>query len=168
MMISRSGLPASLAIALVAAPALADECRQAQAIYGDADGGYELRFEPVGSESAATSNHFKISVESSGLLLDGVVLWSGEPERSNGIVMHNCPTGDVTGEELRACTVWEGVIYAADKAGGIGLLQAEDAPAAEQILLPGFGPALRESSAWGKGKASVDSSDVFKFKGCAA
>ena len=27
------------------------------------DGAYELRFEPVGSASAATSNHFKIKVD---------------------------------------------------------------------------------------------------------
>ncbi|HXV29876.1 MAG TPA: hypothetical protein VD840_06060 [Sinorhizobium sp.] len=159
---------ASFALALVAAPAAADECKQAQAIYADPAGGYELSFEPVGSESAATSNHFKISVGDTGLRLDGVVLWSGEPERPNGIVMHNCPEGDVTGEELRACTVWQGVVYTVDKAGQVGLLEAEDARAAEQILLPDFGPSLRASSAWGEGKARSDSSDVFQFKGCAA
>lgn len=166
-MIGRTLLPASLAIALTAAPALAEECRQAHAIYGDTGGGYELRFEPVGSESAVTSNHFKVKLGKTRLSLDGVVMQSGEPLRANGIVMHDCPTGDVTGAELEACTVWEGVIYTVDRAGRIGLLQAEDAPAAEQILLPGFGPSLRTSSAWGEGKANADSSDVFKFKGCA-
>lgn len=158
---------ASLALALVAAPACADECKQAQAVYADPAGGYELRFEPVGSESAVSSNHFKISIGDTGLLLDGVVLWSGEPERPNGIVMHDCPEGDVTGEDLRACTVWQGVVYAVDKAGRVGLLEAEDAPAAGQILLPDFGPSLRASSAWGEGKAHSDSSDVFASRGCA-
>jgi hypothetical protein len=159
---------ASFALTLAATPAAADTCVQAQAIYADPAGGYELSFEPVGSESAATSNHFKISVGDTGVILDGVVMWSGEPERPNGLVMHNCPEGDVTGEELRVCTVWQGVVYTVDKAGQVGFLEVEDAPAAEQILLPDFGPSLRASSAWGKGKAQSDSSDVFRLKGCAA
>ncbi|AUX78080.1 hypothetical protein [Sinorhizobium fredii] len=159
---------AFVALALAALPVLAADCKQARAIYADPAGGYELRFEPVGSEAAVTSNHFKIRVEGTGLTLDGVVLPSGEPERPNGIVMNNCPTGDVTGADLAACTVWQGPIYAVDSAGSIGLLQPEDAPAARQILLPNFGPSLRQSSAWGEGKASSDSSDIFDFKGCAA
>ncbi|MDK1377183.1 MULTISPECIES: hypothetical protein [unclassified Sinorhizobium] len=163
-----NALLASLATISAAAPALADECSQAHAIYADPAGTYELRFEPVGSESAVTSNHFKVKIGKTRLSLDGVVMQSGEPLRANGIVMHDCPTGDVTGAELEACTVWQGAIYTVDKAGRIGQLQAEDAPAAEQILLPGFGPSLRTSSAWGDGKASADSSDVFELKGCAA
>ncbi|HXV29533.1 MAG TPA: hypothetical protein VD840_04290 [Sinorhizobium sp.] len=159
---------ASFALALAATPVAAETCIQAHAIYADQVGGYELSFEPVGSQSAATSNHFKVSVGDTGLLLDGVVMWSEEPERPNGIVMHNCPEGDVTGEELRACTVWQGVVYTVDEAGHVGLLEAEDAPAAQQILLPDFGPSLRASSAWGKRKGQTDSSDVFRLKGCAA
>lgn len=151
-----------------ATPALGAECSQARAIYGDRDGGYELRFEPVGSESAVTSNHFKIAVLKPGLLLDGVVMPAGEPERATGIVMHNCPDGDATGEELRACTVWQGPVYSVDKVGAIAEIPAETAPAAHQILLPDFGPALRASSAWGKGKAETDSWDAFTLKGCAA
>ncbi|WP_018235865.1 hypothetical protein [Ensifer sp. BR816] len=167
-MFGRPAILACFALALVALPALAQECKQARAVYADPAGGYELRFEPVGSEAAVTSNHFKITIEGTTLSLDGVVLPSGEPERPNGIVMNNCPTGDVTGNELTACTVWQGPIYAVDGAGKIGLLQPEDAPAALQILLPDFGPSLRQSSAWGKGKATSDSSDIFAFKGCAA
>ncbi|MGN7753704.1 hypothetical protein [Sinorhizobium sp. 22678] len=164
MICGRNVLFASLMLS--AAPALADECTQARAVYADPAGTYELRFEPVGSEAAVTSNHFKIRIGDTGLLLDGVVMQSGEPLRANGIVMNDCPTGDVTGAELEACTVWQGPIYAVDKAGQIGLLQPEDAPAADRVLLPDFGPSLRESSAWGEGKGTTDSSDVFQFKGC--
>lgn len=167
MVIARSLIVAALG-AVTAAPALGAECSQAHAIYGDRDGGYELRFEPVGSESAVTSNHFKVAVLKPGLLLDGVVMPTGEPERATGIVMHDCPDGDVTGEELRACTVWQGPVYSVDKAGAITEIPPETAPAAHQILLPDFGPALRASSAWGKGKAETDSWDAFTLKGCAA
>lgn len=150
-----------------ATAAFATECRQDRAIYTDRDGGYELAFEPVGSDAAATSHHFKLKVLASGTVLDGVVM-PGDPARSNGMVMYKCPDGDVTGEEIAACTVWEGVVYALDGAGDAGLLPDEGATAAEILLLSGFGPSLRYSTLWDEGKASVAPWDVFKRKGCAA
>jgi hypothetical protein len=156
-------------LGLVAATAAsAAECRQDRAIYADRDGGYELTFEPVGSNAAATSHHFKLTVLSSKTVLDGIVMPGDDPVRSNGMVMHNCPEGDVTGEEIAACTVWEGVIYTLDGAGDAAVLPEEGAKAAETLLLAGFGPSLRYSSLWDEGKAKVAPWDVFKRKGCAA
>ena len=156
-----------LAGLLAATAASAAECRQDRAIYADRDGGYELAFEPVGSNAAATSHHFKLKVLASGVVLDGVVM-PGEPARSNGMAMYNCPEGDVTGEEIAACTVWEGVIYVLDGAGDAALLPDEGAKAAESLLLAGFGPSLRYSTLWDQGKATAVPWDVFKRKGCAA
>ena len=152
---------------LAATAASAAECRQDRALYADRDGGYELAFEPVGSNAAATSHHFKLKILASGVVLDGVVM-PGEPARSNGMAMYNCPEGDVTGEEIAACTVWEGVIYAFDGAGDASLLPEEGAVAAESLLLSGFGPSVRYSKLWDDGKASVVPWDVFRRKGCAA
>ena len=149
-----------------ATAASAAECRQDRAVYADRDKGYELTFEPVGSKAAATSHHFKLKVLSSGVVLDGIVM-PGDPARSNGMVMHNCPEGDVTGEEIAACTVWEGVIYALDGADA-ALLPDADGKAAETLLLAGFGASLRYSSLWEDGKATVVPWDVLKRKGCAA
>lgn len=151
---------------LAATAASAAECRQDRALYTDRDGGYELAFEPVDSNAAATSHHFKLKVLASGVVLDGVVM-PGEPARSNGMAMYNCPEGDVTGEEIAACTVWEGVIYVLDGAGDAGLLPEEGAAAAETLLLSGFGPSVRYSKLWDDGKASVAPWDVFRRKGCA-
>ncbi|HEV7248254.1 MAG TPA: hypothetical protein VGN93_14840 [Shinella sp.] len=151
-----------------ATAACAAECRQDRAIYADRDGGYELIFEPVGSSAAATSHHFKVKVLSSGTVLDGIVMPGDDPARSNGMVMHNCPEGDVTGEEIAACTVWEGVVYTLDGAGGADLLPAEGAKAAETLLLAGFGPSVRYSTLWDEGRAKVAPWDVLKLKGCAA
>ena len=156
-----------LAGLFAATAASAAECRQDRALYTDRDGGYELAFEPVGSNAAATSHHFKLKILASGLVLDGIVM-PGDPARSNGMIMHNCPEGDVTGEEIAACTVWEGVIYVLDGAGDATLLPDEGAKAAESLLLSGFGPSLRYSTLWDEGKASVVPWDVFKRKGCAA
>ena len=100
------------------------------------------------------------------MVLDGIVM-PGDPERSNGMVMHNCPEGDATGEEIAACTVWEGVIYALD-GGDAALLPDETGKAAESLLLAGFGASLRYSTLWEEGKASVVPWDVLKRKGCAA
>lgn len=151
---------------LAATAASAAECRQDRALYADRDGAYELTFEPVGSDAAATSHHFKLKILASGVVLDGVVM-PGEPARSNGMVMHDCPEGDVTGEEIAACTVWEGVIYALDGAGDAGLLPEEGAAATETLLLSGFGPSVRYSTLWDDGKATVAPWDVFRRKGCA-
>ncbi len=151
-------------LAATAAPAA--ECRQDRAIYMDRDGVYELAFQPVGSNAAATSHHFRLTVLTSGVVLDGVVM-PGEPARSNGIAMYNCPEGDVTGEEIVACTVWEGVIYMLGGAGDAALLPEEGAAAAETLLLSGFGPSVRYSKLWDEGKASVAPWDIFRRKGCA-
>lgn len=156
-----------LAGLLAAGAASAAECRQDRAVYVDRDGGYELTFEPVGSEAAAVSHHFRMKVLSGGTVLDGVVM-PGDPARSNGMVMHDCPEGDVTGEDIAACTVWEGVIYALGGEGDADLLPEESATAAETLLLSGFGPSLRYSALWDAGKAKAVPSDVFRRKGCSA
>jgi hypothetical protein len=154
----------TLSALLAVSPADAAGCLQEQAIYGDADGAYELRFEPVGSPSAATSNHFKIKVGKTDLVLDGIVMQSDEPVRANGMIMHNCPEGDVTGDDIAACTVWQGVIYSVGTDGTVASLPGEGLEAASQVLLPDFGPAVRNSSIWGK--ATVAPWDVLTFKEC--
>lgn len=158
--VSASTLSALLAVP----PAVAADCLQEQAIYGDADGAYELHFEPVGSESAATSNHFKVKVGKTDLVLDGIVMQSDEPVRANGMIMNKCPEGDVTGDDIAACTVWQGVIYSVGADGKVASLPGEGLEAAAQVLLPDFGPAIRNSSIWGK--ATVAPWDVLTFKGC--
>lgn len=155
-----------IACASFPAPALA-ECVQERAIYGDTDGAYELRFEPLESEAAAASNRFKVAVLKTPLMLDGYVMYSDQPAQSNGIILFNCPGGDVTGAELSACTVWQGTIFASDEAGNTDVLPPEGTNAAARLLLPDFGPAVRKSSIWGEGKATVAPSDVLTFKGCA-
>jgi hypothetical protein len=157
-----------LAGLLAALPGLAAavECKQERAIYADRDGAYELRFEAADAEEAASSSYrFSIAVKNTTLKLDGFVMGSEPVDRSNGILFHNCPDGDTTGEEIQKCTVWEGVIYSA--AGGkIDLLPKTGSPAAPEILLPGFALGLVDSTAWSAGKATIVPWDVFSLKGC--
>lgn len=146
------------------APALAVDCVQEKAIYGDSEGAFEFGFSPVGSESAAVSNRFTVKVAGTELMLDGHVMVAGEPERSNGMILNNCPEGDVTGDDIRACTIWEGVVYAVGLDGKVTSLPEEGLPAAPQLLLPDLGPSIRNSALWGK--ASVAPWDVLTLKRC--
>ena len=155
------------ALSYAPASAIAAECKQGKAIYADRDGAYELRFSPITSEAVSSSHQFKLSALKTSVVMDGYVMSSDDPGRTMGMVLFNCPDGDVTGADLDACTVWQGFVYRAGAGGGLDNLQSGDSPAAEKIVFPGLGPAIRQSSAWGDGKASVAPWDVLDFKGCA-
>ncbi|MBB4291849.1 hypothetical protein GGE16_003919 [Rhizobium leguminosarum] len=164
----RKGVAAIAAAAFFGVPvtAFAAACKQERAVYVDRDGAYELRFAPLNSPSAA-SNQFKVRALRTAVVMEGYVMPSEDPVRAIGILMFNCPEGDATGADLNACTVWQGAVYGMDAEGELDNLQPEGAAAAEKLVLPGLGPAIRESSAWGEGKASVAPWDVLVFKECA-
>lgn len=145
--------------------AFAAECKQEKAIYADRDGAYELKFEAVDTEAASSSYRFTIAVRNTEVKLDGFVMGSEPVNRPNGILFHNCPEGDTTGEEIQKCTVWQGVIYSTGS-GKVDLLPVTGSPAATEILLPGFALGLVDSTAWGKGRATVVPWDVLSLKGC--
>lgn len=158
---------AAIALAsLCGQPLAAAECKQGNAVYGDRDGAYELRFSPINSPAAAASNQFKLNVLKTSLVLDGYVMPSEDPTRTIGMVMFHCPDGDATGADLEACTIWQGMVYAMSAKGKMDNLQPEAADAADKVVLPGIGPAIRGSSIWGEGKASVAPWDVLDFKEC--
>jgi len=169
MLTKQKSVVAMLIAALSYAPvsAIAAECKQGKAIYTDRDGAYELRFSPITSEAVTSTHQFKLRALKTSVVMDGYVMSSDDPERTIGMVLFNCPDGDVTGADLDACTVWQGFVYRASTDGGLDNLQSGDSPATEKIVFPGLGPAIRQSSAWGDGKATVAPWDVLDFKGCA-
>lgn len=146
-------------------PAFAIECAQEKAVYVDMDDAYELRFEPMGSESPV-SNRFKLAIRNTAVVAEGVVMRTDDQLRADGRIMFECPEGDVTGADLRACTVWQGMVYASDLKGHIRALPAEGESAADRLFLPALGPSIQKSSLWGEGKATVAPWDVLSLKGC--
>ncbi len=154
------------AVAMLSATTAEAACPIELSVYGDRDKAAEIDFRPT-LESAAVTNSFKMVLDNS-TVLDGVVMWSAEVGRPNGMLMYQCPEGDVTGEELDACTVWQGVIYTADAAGNIGLLPKErtqsDAP--KTLIFPDLGHSLRMSAAYGPDGFSKVPWDVFELQGC--
>jgi hypothetical protein len=150
--------------AVLVSPALA--CNQELAVYSEKEGAASIEFQPVPGQAATSSHRFRMVFAENDVVFDGVVMWSEGVARSNGIVMHNCPEGDVTGDELAACTIWQGVIYSVDEFGGVDLLPAEGANAATQLLFPDLGPSVRHSFAYGMDGLTKMPWDVFKLSGC--
>ncbi|TIS49752.1 MAG: hypothetical protein E5W93_18435 [Mesorhizobium sp.] len=158
--------PVALAtsVVLVAGNAHA-ACPIQLAVYGEAKSGAEIDFTPTGT-SATITNTFRMILDNN-TVLDGIAMWTeGSASRPHGSLMYKCPTGDVTGEELAACTVWEGVIYSADEKGGVGLLPAEGADAPKSLIFPDLGPSLEMSAAYGPAGFSKVPWDIFVLKGC--
>ena len=151
------------ALALGALPARA-ACPIELAVYGDRDGAAGIDFRPT-AESAVVTNSFKMVLDN-GVMLDGLVMWSDGIARPHASLMYNCPDGDVTGEELEACTLWEGIVYAADETGKVSLLPGERQDAPQTLVFPDLGPTLELSSAYGEGGFSKVPWDVFTLKGC--
>ena len=142
------------------------DCRQQNGVYRDNDNAFELTFQPAESDAQAATHRFSVRVLKTGAMLDGYVMPSDPVDRSNGIIFYNCPEGDATGKDIAACTVWQGVVYG-HEAGKIETLPSGDQVAVSEILLPDFGPAIRRSDLWAKGKADVAPWDVLTLKGCA-
>ena len=154
---------AFVAVSLAAAsPALA-ACPIELATYADMRGVAELEFTP-GTGGATVSNSFRLLLDND-VVLDGIVQWLDLEERPWGMLMYKCPTGDVTGDDLAACTHWEGVIYTSDDKGNIGLLAEPGTPAPQKLILPALGPSLRTSASGVAGSFSTPW-DVFALKGC--
>jgi hypothetical protein len=152
-----------LAIGLVSAiPALA-ACPQELAIYEDSLG-QSLTFTPPPVGGQAAEHAFSIRIN--GQELQGVVMWSADPERPNGIVMDHCPEGDVTGEELDTCTVWQGVIYGLKPNADAGYLGKRGSDHAEAVLLPDFSRAVQGHTFKNSMPSPPKAEDVFRMKAC--
>ena len=149
---------------LAAGSAAIAACPIELAVYADTQSGSEIDFTPTGT-SAVVTNSFRMILDNN-VVLNGIVMWSSGEARPNGSLMYKCPEGDVTGGELAACTLWNGVIYTSDDKGAIGLLPAQGIDAPKTLILPDLGPSLRHSLAYGGSGFSKVPSDVFTLKGC--
>ena len=150
---------------IMASPAYA-ACTQDRAIYTDRDDDYTLTFKHFPEDQpVATSNEFVLQKNDSDLKLDGVVM-RDKAARPNGLMMYNCPSGDVTGNELNACTVWQGVLYALKEGADAEFLPKAKEPAAQALLLPDLSGAMGNFNF--KLEKPIDTLpwEVFRFKEC--
>lgn len=157
----------AMAFAL-AAPSAHAACFQELAVYEEGQAKASLTFVPRGDGPDPTLGRFTIRFPENAVAFDGVIMPADDPQRPWGIVMHKCPQGDATGEEIAACTIWEGVVYGLDDTGNVFYLPAlnQGDEAAATILLPDFAGAVRLSAAWGDKGLSTAPKDDFKLSGC--
>ena len=145
----------------------AERCAIENAVFAEIDAGTELAFRPVQSESAVVNHLFAIAAGK--ITLEGHVMYDPDVERPAAMIMNDCPEGDVTGDDLRACTVWAGTPYALLRATGqIDIIGPEGSDAPDAVLLPSFGPALRRAPAWEKSGLGDIPWDLYEFKECKA
>ena len=133
------------------------------ATYAGRDGSLAIEFRPT-ADSVTVTNSFRFLAGEQAM--DGIVMWTSGVERSWGVVMNDCPEGDLTGAEISECTIWEGVVYAVDEAGNVGLLPREGEAAPQSIILADLGAWLSQSDAWNKAGQVPAPWDVFKLSGC--
>lgn len=160
-----AGVMSVMTSMLLGGEALATNCPQGMAIYEDQSSSLRLEFTSL-RQDIAVMHHFSIATMSSELQFTGYVLESGEPVRPFGIVQNNCPEGDVTGEELAACTVWEGVIYGTSSDGMLDILPNAEQAALPQLLLPDFSHSLLQNEVWAKLDTGQEPMEIFKFVDC--
>jgi hypothetical protein len=142
----------------------ATDCAQGRAIYHDVDSGYELTF--AGSGTGGTGR-FTMTADADAVAFDGFVMWDDVARRTVAVVTHGCPEGDVTGEELAGCTIWQGAVYAVDADGAIGNLGDGEAAAAPRLLLADFARALSLSTYFEDNPATPLPWDAFEHRECA-
>lgn len=147
---------------LAASPASA-ACPVELATYAGQGGTMAIEFRPT-SASVTVTNSFRFLAGER--VLDGIVMWTAGAARSWGIVMDGCPEGDLTGAEISECTLWEGVVYAIDADGKVGLLPSEGQPAPQTLILADLGPWLSQSEAWRAAGSLAEPWDVFTLSGC--
>lgn len=162
---ARAVLVAGCALLPMAAAAQDAECLQSDALYADLDRHAVIAFDQGFAAAPGVSNQFDMLIGD--IALQGIVIWSGGVERPQAILLHDCPEGDATGAELDACTLWQGIVYAVDADGEIGLMPGASDIAAERLLFPGLPWHLSFTEAFAAGEAADLPFEVFERTGCA-
>ncbi|MEP3199687.1 MAG: hypothetical protein ABJO57_17560 [Lentilitoribacter sp.] len=142
-------------------------CEQNKARYIDPESDLVFAFEE-GAEASAFLQGFSIGSENSETKIEGFITLEGNPLRPIAYAVHQCPDGDITGEELAECTIWQGVPYGLYSDGAVGLLPDEDEPAVKQLLLPDFARSVMSKPIWNELNIDREPFEVFDLLDCGA
>jgi len=153
-------LVACLASVLATSPALA-ACPQELAVYEGADGEGGLEFRGGG---AGMLSEMRLLYEGT----EPVTAYLSHDDALDRTVMMlplNCPEGDVTGEELAACLVYQGAVYALN-GDDPSALPAPGNDAAEKLFLPNLASALWNNPQFGDAGPKDRPAEIFALSGC--
>ncbi len=134
-------------------------CPQGLAAYGALDQAILLEF------AGTADGRFEVLLGDGGVALEGFVYPGEDDGGKEAVVLNNCPEGDATGEELAACTIWQGPINAVAD-GSAGPLPASDQPAAGALRLAGFDEALTASEFYRRTGLPVRAFDELTLLAC--
>ncbi|MFC5384871.1 hypothetical protein ACFPLB_02710 [Aquamicrobium segne] len=152
-----------VAILVAHIPTAQAACPVELSVYEDSSKMAGIDFRPTG-HSMVVTNTFRMNLRN-GIQLDGIVMWSKETPRPYASLHYQCPEGDVTGEEIAECTLWEGPLYAVGQDGKASLMPAEATPAPQALILPDLGPALHQAAIFGEDAKDIPE-DIFRLSGC--
>ena len=153
-------LAAGLASLLAASPALA-ACPQELAVYEGADGTGGLEFRGGGAGMLSEMRFLYDGVEP----VTAYLSHDDALDRTVTMIPLNCPEGDVTGEELAACLVYQGAVYALND-DAPAELPAPGQDAANKLFLPNLASALWGNPQFGEAGPKDRPAEVFKLSGC--
>jgi hypothetical protein len=164
---------AALSVVALTAPALAETCPGERAIYTQPESGYALHF--YWGESWETSGAgmltamFRLVFPDGERVLKGRITGNMGTSRDVGWLEHGCrevgpDDAILTEEEMEACTVWRGLVYALGDHSADFVPFIEE-PAARTLLLTDLGRTLRYSEF--VSSPGEEPWDVFHLTGCA-
>lgn len=156
-------------IMLLVGPAQAASavCEQSKARYIDPESDLVFAFDEQ-SEQSAFLQAFSIGSDAADIKIKGFITLEGNPLRPIAYAVHQCPDGDITGEELAECTIWQGVPYGLYSDGAVGLLPDEGEPAVKQLLLPDFARSVMSKPIWNELNIDREPFEVFDLLDCGA
>lgn len=135
-------------------------CPQALAAYSTADERVAIDF------SGAPDLSFWLLVEGLEGRFEGYTYPAEGDAGTEGVVLDNCPDGDATGEEIAACTVWQGQVQAIATDETAGNLPLSGGPAAGSLRLVGLAAALNERLPDLFTDPSDDASQILTLSAC--
>ncbi|MEM6464140.1 MAG: hypothetical protein AAF724_19720 [Pseudomonadota bacterium] len=117
------------------ASASGPSCPQSIAVYGSGNGLVAIEF------SGAEDLSFAMLIES-GPAYAGFVYPAEIEGAADAVVLDNCPDGDVTGDEITACTVWQGRLEAIAADGTVEAFSLSGGLAVAGLRMDGLAGAL--------------------------
>lgn len=143
------------------------ECPQELAVYEAANGNL-LEFS--GNSDASMKFH-QIGIllqqqEADDLVLEAFVEKTHGLQQGEMTVRYQCPDGDIPLDDLEKCTIYQSVVYGADRNGILAELPLAGDPAARSIVLPNFTADVWMHEAWSDSIGLKRPAEIFHLSGC--
>ncbi|MEQ8480170.1 MAG: hypothetical protein RIC18_05905 [Hoeflea sp.] len=145
-----------------AATAAVAACPQELAVYRGADGIGALEFTGGGAGMLSEMRLLFAGVEPVTIYLSH----DDRLDRAVAMLPLNCPEGDVTGQELAACLVYQGAVYTLDRDSGVAGLPDTGDDAAQTVFLPGLASALWDNPQFDGAGPAERPAELFEISGC--